>query len=118
MYLLRNYHIFIFGVHTKTSEIIIQVVKKAITGDTFGEIGVLYNRPQPLTVRTTELSQILRLSRTSLMNAMHANPEVAPLIMTNLFMVIKIFLDFINLISHIYIVPLPKTLILVLLIYF
>lgn len=100
MYLLLNYHFFIFGVHTKTSEII-QVVKKAITGDTFGEIGVLYNRPQPLTVRTTELSQILRLSRTSLMNAMHANPEVAPLIMTNLFMVINILLDFINLIYHI-----------------
>lgn len=68
----------------------IQVLKKATAGDTFGEIGVLYNRPQCVTVRTTELSQILRLSRTSLMNAMHANPEAAKIIMTNLFRVISI----------------------------
>jgi hypothetical protein len=61
-------------------------------GDTIGEIGVLYNRPQPFTVRTKNLSQILRLSRTSLMNALHANPEAAPIIMTNLFMVIYISL--------------------------
>jgi hypothetical protein len=59
-------------------------------GDTIGAIGVLYNRPQPFTVRTKNLSQILRLSRTSLMNALHANPEAAPIIMTNLFMVIYI----------------------------
>ncbi|XP_061357774.1 potassium channel KAT3-like [Gastrolobium bilobum] len=66
-----------------------QVLKKAIAVDTFGEIGVLYNRPQPFTVRTTELSQILRLSRTSLMNAIHANPEEAKHIMKNLFMMLK-----------------------------
>lgn len=79
----------------------IQVLKKAIAGDTFGEIGVLYYRPQPFTVRTTELSQILRLSRTSLMNAIHANPGAAPLIMNNLFMVIQTLFDFGNFIYHI-----------------
>lgn len=63
-----------------------QVLKKAVAGETFGEIGVLCFRPQPFTVRTTELSQILRLSRTSLMNAMHANPKEAQVIMENLFM--------------------------------
>ncbi|WJX93202.1 hypothetical protein P8452_74760 [Trifolium repens] len=64
-----------------------QVLQTEISaGDTIGEIGVLYNRPQPFTVRTKKLSQILRLSRTSLMNALHANPEAAPIIMTNLFM--------------------------------
>ncbi|GAU24446.1 hypothetical protein TSUD_364300 [Trifolium subterraneum] len=64
-----------------------QVLQTEISsGDTIGEIGVLYNRPQPFTVRTKKLSQILRLSRTSLMNALHANPEAAPIIMTNLIM--------------------------------
>lgn len=63
---------------------------KASAEDTFGEIGVLYNKQQPFTVRTKELSQILRLSRTSLMNAIQANPEAAPIIMSNLFMVINI----------------------------
>ncbi|KAG5001036.1 hypothetical protein AAZX31_08G228300 [Glycine max] len=66
-----------------------QVLKKAIAGDTIGEIGVLYCRPQPFTVRTTELSQILRLSRTSLMNSLHAYPEAAQIIMKNIFMSIK-----------------------------
>ncbi|AET02738.1 inward rectifying potassium channel protein [Medicago truncatula] len=63
-----------------------QVLMKASAEDTFGEIGVLYNKQQPFTVRTKELSQILRLSRTSLMNAIQANPEAAPIIMSNLFM--------------------------------
>ncbi|KAF3451119.1 hypothetical protein FNV43_RR07208 [Rhamnella rubrinervis] len=36
------------------------VLGKATAGDTFGEIGVLCYRPQPFTVRTTELCQILR----------------------------------------------------------
>ncbi|KAF7803177.1 Potassium channel KAT1 [Senna tora] len=62
-----------------------QVVGKATGGDVIGEIGVLYYRPQPFTVRTTELSQILRLSRTSLMNAVQANPEDAQIMMDNLF---------------------------------
>ncbi|KAK7405799.1 hypothetical protein VNO78_07408 [Psophocarpus tetragonolobus] len=66
-----------------------QVLKKVISGETFGEIGVLYYRPQPFTVRTTELSQILRLSRTSLMNSLHAYPDAAQIIMKNIFMKLK-----------------------------
>ncbi|XP_027354115.1 potassium channel KAT3-like isoform X2 [Abrus precatorius] len=65
------------------------VLKHSTAGDTLGEIGVLYCRPQPFTVRTTELSQILRLSRTSLMNAIHANPKAAQIIMKNLLMSLK-----------------------------
>ncbi|XP_054803575.1 potassium channel KAT1-like [Prosopis cineraria] len=63
-----------------------QVLGKAIGGDTFGEIGVLYNRPQPFTIRTVELSQVLRLGRISLMNAVQAAPEDAQIIRNNLFM--------------------------------
>ncbi|WZY68815.1 hypothetical protein YC2023_001055 [Brassica napus] len=40
-----------------------QVQGKAVVGDAFGEIAVLCSTPQPFTVRTTELSQILRKLR-------------------------------------------------------
>lgn len=65
----------------------IQILGKAVAGDMFGEIGVLCYRPQSLTVRTSELSQILRLSRTSLMNAIQTNMEEGHVIMDNLFKV-------------------------------
>ncbi|VVB08137.1 unnamed protein product [Arabis nemorensis] len=66
-----------------------QIQGKAVIGDTFGEIGVLCYRPQPFTVRTTELSQILRISRISLMSAMHAHGEDGRVIMNNLFMKLR-----------------------------
>ncbi|CAN8245912.1 unnamed protein product [Cochlearia groenlandica] len=66
-----------------------QVQGKAVIGDTFGEIGVLCYRTQPFTVRTTELSQILRISRASLMSAMHAHAEDGRVIMNNLFMKLR-----------------------------
>lgn len=51
----------------------------------FGEIGVLCHRPQPFTARTTEISQILRLNRTALMNMIQANPEDGQIIMNNFY---------------------------------
>ncbi|RVW16660.1 Potassium channel KAT1 [Vitis vinifera] len=66
-----------------------QILGQAVAGDVFGEIGVLCYRPQSLTVRTSELSQILRLSRTSLMNAIQANMEDGQIIMNNLFKKLK-----------------------------
>ncbi|KAK6917193.1 Cyclic nucleotide-binding domain [Dillenia turbinata] len=66
-----------------------QVLGKLVAGDTFGEIGVLCYRPQPFTIRTTELSQILRLNRTSLVNIMQANAEDGRIIMNNLFLKLK-----------------------------
>ncbi|XP_029125234.1 potassium channel KAT1 isoform X2 [Cajanus cajan] len=62
---------------------------KAVAVDAFGEIGVLYQIPQHFTVRTTELSQILRLNKTSLMNVLQANPGDAQIIMDNLLMRLK-----------------------------
>ncbi|CAN0921654.1 Potassium channel KAT1 [Linum grandiflorum] len=62
-----------------------QVTGKATAVDLFGEMGVLCNKPQPVTVRTTELSQILRLSRTSLMKTIQTNKEDEHKIMQNLF---------------------------------
>ena len=64
-----------------------QIVQKICAGDIFGEIGVLCNMPQPFTIRTTELSQILRLNRASLTNIIQANKADDHIIMRNLFMV-------------------------------
>lgn len=58
-----------------------------MAGDTFGEVGVLRSRPQPFTVRTIELSQILRLNGTALMSTIKANPEDGRVIMNHLSMV-------------------------------
>ncbi|XP_048132300.1 potassium channel KAT3-like [Rhodamnia argentea] len=63
-----------------------QVLGKAVTGDVFGEIGVLCHRPQPFSVRTKEVSQILRLTSTSLGNIMQVNKEDGHVIMNNLSM--------------------------------
>ncbi|KAA8514934.1 hypothetical protein F0562_018280 [Nyssa sinensis] len=66
-----------------------QVLGKAVAGDTLGEIGVLCHRPQPFTVRTTEICQILRLSRTTLMNIIQVNTEDGSIIMNNLFQTLR-----------------------------
>ncbi|CAL0301237.1 unnamed protein product [Lupinus luteus] len=66
-----------------------QVLEKAFAVDSFGEVGVLYNIKQPFTVRTTELSQILRLNRTSLKNVLQAKPGDAQIVMQNLYMKLK-----------------------------
>ncbi|XP_004293533.1 PREDICTED: potassium channel KAT1-like [Fragaria vesca subsp. vesca] len=65
------------------------IVGKANAGDTLGEIGVLCHRPQPYTVRTTELSQILRLRRDSLMTTIQTNKQDEQIIMNNIFMKLK-----------------------------
>ncbi|XWS19834.1 hypothetical protein CRYUN_Cryun31cG0050700 [Craigia yunnanensis] len=63
-----------------------QVIEKVAAGDMFGEVGVLCYRPQPYTVRTTELCQILRLNGTSLMNTIQVNTEDGRVVMHNLYM--------------------------------
>ncbi|KAG9448016.1 hypothetical protein H6P81_014144 [Aristolochia fimbriata] len=70
-----------------------QVRRSGETGEMFGEIGVLCDRPQPFTVKTRELSQILRLNRTSLANVIHANMEDGGIVMKNLLQRLKV-LDF------------------------
>ncbi|CAI9760096.1 unnamed protein product [Fraxinus pennsylvanica] len=66
-----------------------QVLGKAGSGEIFGEIGVLCGKPQPFGVRTTDVSQILRLNRTTLLNILQTNPEDESIIMNNLFMKLK-----------------------------
>ncbi|KAG0458065.1 hypothetical protein HPP92_023222 [Vanilla planifolia] len=61
-----------------------QVRGRAYAGDIFGEESVLCNIPQPFTIMTTELSQILRLSRKKMINILQENIEDQNLIMNNL----------------------------------
>eukprot|EP01018_Ginkgo_biloba_P031336 Gb_18871 [translate_table: standard] len=66
-----------------------QVVEALGAGDMFGEIGVLCDKPQPLTVRTRKLSQLLRLSRTVLLDKMQTKPTDTKMILNNLLQRLK-----------------------------
>ncbi|XP_068666667.1 potassium channel KAT3-like [Aristolochia californica] len=66
-----------------------QVRRSREAGEMFGEIGVLCNRPQPFTVKTRELSQILRLNRAPLVNIIHANMDDGSIVMKNLLQRLK-----------------------------
>ncbi|CAO1946030.1 unnamed protein product [Urochloa humidicola] len=55
----------------------------AAEGELLGEIGVMSNKPQPFTFRTTKLSQILRISRSKLMDIMQENREDGQTIRSN-----------------------------------
>ena len=61
-----------------------QIIGKVVAGESFGEIGVLLGRPQPYAVRTTEISQILCLSRKTFLNILRDNQEDERIIMRNL----------------------------------
>ncbi|KZV53895.1 hypothetical protein F511_23660 [Dorcoceras hygrometricum] len=66
-----------------------QAVGELMTGDVCGEIGVLSCRPQLFTVRTKRLSQLLRLSRTALLNILQANVADGTIIINNLLQNLK-----------------------------
>ncbi|XP_009616641.1 potassium channel KAT3 isoform X2 [Nicotiana tomentosiformis] len=74
------------------------IIGKAVAGESFGEIGVLFGRPQPYAVRTTQLSQILRLKTTTFLNIIRANPEDEQIIMKNLVLKLQSFggFDFVD----------------------
>ncbi|KAH9290496.1 hypothetical protein KI387_034613, partial [Taxus chinensis] len=66
-----------------------QILRQLHAGDVFGEIGVLCYRPQPYTVRTRKLSQLLRLNRSSFMNIVQSNIADGTIIMNNLLKSLK-----------------------------
>ncbi|KAG5588092.1 hypothetical protein H5410_048526 [Solanum commersonii] len=59
------------------------IIGKAVARESFGEIGVLHGRPQPYIVTTTEISQILCLSRKTFLNILRDNQENEQIIMRN-----------------------------------
>lgn len=66
-----------------------QIIGKASIGEMVGEVGVLCGKPQPFGVRTTEVSQMLRLNKTTFLNTLRSNPEDERIIMNNLFKKMK-----------------------------
>ncbi|XWS73082.1 hypothetical protein CRYUN_Cryun02cG0095200 [Craigia yunnanensis] len=60
------------------------VIGEETTGDVVGEIGVLCYRPQLFTVRTKQLSQLLRLNCSEFLNIVPANIGDGTIIMNNL----------------------------------
>ncbi|CAA0832331.1 Potassium channel KAT1 [Striga hermonthica] len=82
-------HLIIFSSLMQT-----QIVGKGSAGDIFGDIGVLCGKPQPFGVRTTEISQILRLNKNTFLNILHANPEQKRIVMNNLFLKLKLYNSF------------------------
>eukprot|EP01018_Ginkgo_biloba_P019913 Gb_34207 [translate_table: standard] len=60
-----------------------QVIRTLEAGDIFGEIGVLCDRPQPFTVRTRKLCQLLRLNRNALLETMQTKPQEGRIIIRN-----------------------------------
>ncbi|KAL8504164.1 hypothetical protein ACS0TY_022773 [Phlomoides rotata] len=60
-----------------------KVIRECKPGVICGEVGVLCYRPQFATVRTKRLSQLLRLSRSALLNILQANVGEATVIMNN-----------------------------------
>lgn len=65
-----------------------QILVTATTGDIVGEIGVLCYMPQPFTVRSRKLSQLLRLDRAIFMNVVQSFPEDGQRIVDNLLQVL------------------------------
>ncbi|KAK9268938.1 hypothetical protein L1049_000704 [Liquidambar formosana] len=65
------------------------VVGGAEIGDLCGEIGVLCYMPQPFTVRTKQLSQLLRMNRTAFVNIVQATGGDGTVIMNNLLQHLK-----------------------------
>ncbi|GLJ53254.1 hypothetical protein SUGI_1134950 [Cryptomeria japonica] len=63
-------------------------------GDMFGEIGVLCQKPQSLTMRTRKLSQLLRLSGSVLLNKMQMRKADAKIILNNFFFQFLRFIHF------------------------
>ncbi|URE36808.1 Potassium channel [Musa troglodytarum] len=63
---------------------------RLIAGEVFGEIGVLCHIPQPFTIRTTELAQILRLQSAVLFNTIRENRQDATIVMRNLFQKLRL----------------------------
>jgi potassium channel len=61
-----------------------QVHGMLYSGDTFGEIGALYNVPQPYTFCTTKVSQLLRVSTTTLRNIIEESKEDKQIVLNNI----------------------------------
>ncbi|PIN04682.1 K+-channel ERG [Handroanthus impetiginosus] len=70
-----------------------EIIEKATAGEIFGEIGVLCGK-QTFGVRTTEVSQILRLNKTAFLNILRACPVDELVVLNNLYQKLKAYRSF------------------------
>ncbi|KAM0054707.1 putative cyclic nucleotide-binding domain, potassium channel, voltage-dependent, EAG/ELK/ERG [Helianthus debilis subsp. tardiflorus] len=66
-----------------------QIIGKVVSGEMFGESGVLYNTPQSFTFQTSEISQMLRLDGSALLRTIHTNTQDGFVIMNNFYKKLK-----------------------------
>ncbi|KAL8192314.1 hypothetical protein R6Q57_027981 [Mikania cordata] len=66
-----------------------QIIGKVVSGEMFGETGVLYNTPQSFTFQTSEISQILRMDGSALLRIIHTNTQDGFIVMNNFYMKLK-----------------------------
>ncbi|CAH2077177.1 unnamed protein product [Thlaspi arvense] len=66
-----------------------QVLAKLGPGDMAGEIGVVFNIPQPFTVRTRRLSQVIRIGHHDFKEMVQSDIDDAKIIMTNFMTYLK-----------------------------
>lgn len=71
-----------------------QVVGILRSGDIFGEISALCDRPQCYTYRTKTLSQLLKLNKNTLMNAMQTKQDDNKIILKNFLQVMNDTIDY------------------------
>ncbi|THU51119.1 hypothetical protein C4D60_Mb06t27670 [Musa balbisiana] len=67
-----------------------KVHERVTAGEVFGEIGVLCHIPQPFTIRTIELAQILRLNRSVFFSTIRESKQDATIVMRNLFQKLRL----------------------------
>ena len=65
----------------------LQHVVNARPGEVIGEMGALCCQPQPFTVRSKKLSQLLRINRTAFMSIMQGNIMDGQTVIDNLYQV-------------------------------
>eukprot|EP00250_Pteridium_aquilinum_P005669 c15728_g2_i1 orf=1-687(-) len=63
--------------------------KTARAGDVIGEIGALCYKPQPFTVRSKKLSQLLRINRNSFLTIVQGNIVDGQIVIDNLYQFLK-----------------------------
>lgn len=69
---------------------VFQFLSKLGSADMAGEIGVIFNIPQPFTVRTRRLSQVIRLSHHDFKQMLQPYSEDGKTIISNFIQVLKI----------------------------
>ncbi|CAH8360731.1 unnamed protein product [Eruca vesicaria subsp. sativa] len=86
-----DFYILVSGgvVYLSVIYMVMKVLAKLGPGDMVGEIGVVFNIPQPFTVRTRRLSQVIRISHHKFKEMVQSDVDDAKMIITNFMAYLK-----------------------------